>query len=401
MKFVDEAVISVEAGKGGNGCLSFRREKYVAKGGPDGGDGGDGGSVWIVADEALNTLVDYRFQRHYHAPNGEPGRGRDCTGHKGEDILLKVPVGTTVIDEDTLEALGDMTEPGMRLKVVQCGFHGLGNTRFKSSTNRAPRQTTKGSPGESRNIKLELKVLADVGLLGLPNAGKSTFVRAVSAAKPKVADYPFTTLVPNLGVVRIGQDRSFVVADIPGLIEGAAEGAGLGIRFLKHLARTRLLLHLVDMTPWVDMDPAVAAQVIITELEKFSPALAQRERWLVLNKLDLVPEEEQEARCQAVVDALNWQGPVYRISAIGKEGTMQVCRDIMELIETRAHEEAEDEEKAREELAIKAQLEAEARERLRTFRLDQKARRLAGEDVEDWDDDFDDDDYDVEVEYVP
>jgi GTP-binding protein len=401
MKFVDEAVISVEAGKGGNGCLSFRREKYVAKGGPDGGDGGDGGSVWIVADEALNTLVDYRFQRHYHAPNGEPGRGRDCTGHKGEDILLKVPVGTTVIDEDTLEALGDMTEPGMRLKVVQCGFHGLGNTRFKSSTNRAPRQTTKGSPGESRNIKLELKVLADVGLLGLPNAGKSTFVRAVSAAKPKVADYPFTTLVPNLGVVRIGQDRSFVVADIPGLIEGAAEGAGLGIRFLKHLARTRLLLHLVDMTPWVDMDPAVAAQVIITELEKFSPALAQRERWLVLNKLDLVPEEEQEARCQAVVDALNWQGPVYRISAIGKEGTVQVCRDIMELIETRAHEEAEDEEKAREELAIKAQLEAEARERLRTFRLDQKARRLAGEDVEDWDDDFDDDDYDVEVEYVP
>ncbi|MCW8884138.1 MAG: GTPase ObgE [Motiliproteus sp.] len=398
MKFVDEVVISVEAGKGGNGCLSFRREKYIAKGGPDGGDGGDGGSVYIKADSGCNTLVDYRFQRRYRAQNGDSGKGRDCTGPKGEDVVLRVPVGTTVIDEDTLEVLCDLTEDGQVEKVAQGGFHGLGNTRFKSSVNRAPRQTTNGTPGESRNIKLELKVLADVGLLGLPNAGKSTFIRAVSAAKPKVANYPFTTLVPNLGVVRIGQDRNFVIADIPGLIEGAAEGAGLGIRFLKHLARTRLLLHLVDMAPWDGVEPAESAKVIINELEKFSPALASQERWLVLNKLDLVPEDEREERCQAVIDALDWQGPVFKIAAISQQGTEQACQAVMNYIEERQMLEAEDEQLAQAEADRKALLEEEARERLRHYR-EQMRNRKSGEVEEDWDD-FDDDDYDIEVEYV-
>lgn len=250
MKFVDEATIFVEAGKGGNGCVSFRREKYIPKGGPDGGDGGDGGSIFVVADENVNTLIDFRYIRRYSAENGENGRGRDMTGKAGEDLLMVLPVGTSVIDIDSGETLCDLTEVGEKIKIAQAGFHGLGNTRFKSSVNRAPRQSTNGSLGESRNIKLELKVLADVGLLGLPNAGKSTYIRAVSAAKPKVADYPFTTLVPNLGVVRVGHSRSFVVADIPGIIEGASEGAGLGIRFLKHLVRTRILLHIVDMAPY-------------------------------------------------------------------------------------------------------------------------------------------------------
>ncbi len=398
MKFVDEVVISVEAGKGGNGCLSFRREKYVAKGGPDGGDGGDGGSVFVEADSGCNTLVDYRFQRRYRAESGEPGRGRDCTGAKGQDLVLKVPVGTTIIDEDTLEVLCDLTEDGQCEKIAQGGFHGLGNTRFKSSVNRAPRQTTNGSAGESRNVKLELKVLADVGLLGLPNAGKSTFIRAVSAAKPKVANYPFTTLVPNLGVVSIERDRSFVVADVPGLIEGAAEGAGLGIRFLKHLARTRLLLHLVDMAPWDGVEPGEAARKIARELEKFSPALAQQERWLVLNKLDLVPEEERDERCNAVIEALGWQGPVFRVAAISKDGTEAVCQAVMRYIEERREAEAEDEELALAEQQRKALLEEEARERLRRYREEMRSRKSA--DDEDWDD-FDDDDYDVDVEYVP
>ncbi len=401
MKFVDETVISVEAGKGGDGCLSFRREKYVAKGGPDGGDGGDGGCVWLLADDSLNTLVDYRFQRRYRAQNGSPGQGRNCTGQKGEDQVLRVPVGTTVVDEDTLEVLGDLTKAGQELKVAQGGFHGLGNTRYKSSINRAPRQTSKGTIGESRNLKLELKVLADVGLLGLPNAGKSTFIRAVSAAKPKVADYPFTTLVPNLGVVSIERDRSFVVADIPGLIEGAAEGAGLGIRFLKHLARTRLLLHLVDMSPWDESDPADSAQVIIHELEKFSPALAERERWLLLNKVDLLPEDEREARCRAVVEKLGWTGPVFELSALNKEGTQSVCFDVMQYIEERQQLESEDEALAAAEAESKARLEAEARERLRRFREERHASGDADDLDDDFDDDFDDDDYDVEVTYVP
>lgn len=326
MKFVDEATIIVEAGKGGHGCLSFRREKYVPKGGPDGGDGGDGGSVYLEAEESLNTLIDYRFQRKHKAQNGEPGSGRNCTGNKGEDLVLPVPVGTTVVDMDTHEVLGDLTHAGQRLKVAQGGFHGLGNTRFKSSVNRAPRQTTKGSEGELRNLRLELKVLADVGLLGMPNAGKSTFIRSVSAARPKVADYPFTTLVPNLGVVSVQAHQSFVIADIPGLIEGAAEGAGLGIRFLKHLVRTRLLLHLVDVAPYDGSSPADAVRAIEHELEKFSETLANRPRWLVLNKVDMVAEEDRDAHCQAIIDELGWQGPVFRISALSGEGTKSLAQ---------------------------------------------------------------------------
>ncbi|WP_415904616.1 Obg family GTPase CgtA [Neptuniibacter sp. QD48_55] len=397
MKFVDEAVITVEAGKGGNGCMSFRREKYIPKGGPDGGDGGDGGSVYFEADENLNTLIDYRFTRHYKAANGQSGMGRNCTGAKGEDQVLRVPVGTTIIDTDTDEILADMTEIGQVEKIAQGGFHGLGNTRFKSSVNRAPRQTTKGSMGETRNLKLELKVLADVGLLGLPNAGKSTLIRAVSAAKPKVADYPFTTLVPNLGVVRIEKHRSFVIADIPGIIEGAAEGAGLGIRFLKHLARNRILLHLVDMAPWDGVSPEEAAAVAVGELEKFSQTLADQPRWLVLNKLDMVPEEEREARCQAVIDELQWEGPVYRISALSQQGTDDMMRDIQAFLDHRLEAIEEDPSILEQEQQIREQVDAEARERIEQMRADMRARR-EGDDLDD--DDFDDDDYDVEVEYV-
>lgn len=397
MKFVDEAVITVEAGKGGNGCMSFRREKYIPKGGPDGGDGGDGGSVYFEADENLNTLIDYRFTRHYKAANGQSGMGRNCTGAKGEDQVLRVPVGTTIIDTDTDEILADMTEIGQVEKIAQGGFHGLGNTRFKSSVNRAPRQTTKGSIGETRNLKLELKVLADVGLLGLPNAGKSTLIRAVSAAKPKVADYPFTTLVPNLGVVRIEKHRSFVIADIPGIIEGAAEGAGLGIRFLKHLARNRILLHLVDMAPWDGVSPEEAAAVAVGELEKFSQTLADQPRWLVLNKLDMVPEEEREARCQAVIDELQWEGPVYRISALSQQGTDDMMRDIQAFLDHRLEAIEEDPSILEQEQKIREQVDTEARERIEQMRAEMRARR-EGDDLDD--DDFDDDDYDVEVEYV-
>jgi len=342
MKFVDEATIRVQAGKGGNGCVSFRREKYIPFGGPDGGDGGDGGSVFLEVDPNLNTLADFRFQRSYKAENGQPGMGKERTGKGGSDKVIMVPPGTLVYDMDTEEQLGDLTAPGDRLKVAQGGFHGLGNTRYKSSTNRAPRQSTPGTPGEIRMLRLELKVLADVGLLGLPNAGKSTFIRSVSSAKPKVADYPFTTLVPNLGVVSVEAHRSFVVADIPGLIEGAAEGAGLGIRFLKHVARTRLLLHLVDVAPIDGADPVDSVNTIVHELEKFSPDLAARDRWLVLNKLDLVPEDEREALCADIVKRLNWQGPVYRISAISGEGTRALSYDIMEYLES--HKEVEEAE---------------------------------------------------------
>jgi len=395
MKFVDEATIIVEAGKGGHGCLSFRREKYVPRGGPDGGDGGDGGSVFLEADSALNTLIDYRFQRKYKARNGEPGSGRNCTGIKGEDLVLPVPVGTTVVDMDTHEVLGDLTQEGQRLKVAQGGFHGLGNTRFKSSVNRAPRQTTKGSEGEARNLRLELKVLADVGLLGLPNAGKSTFIRSVSAARPKVADYPFTTLVPNLGVVSVQAHQSFVIADIPGLIEGAAEGAGLGIRFLKHLVRTRLLLHLVDVAPFDGSSPAEAVRAIVHELEKFSETLASRPRWLVLNKVDMVAEDDREAHCQAIVDELGWNGPVFRISALSGEGTRPLVQAVMRWIEEQAEQEAENPEVAEREAARRRQMDEEARARIEAER---QARRAAREDD---DDDFDDDDYDVEVVYAP
>jgi GTP-binding protein len=398
MKFVDETSIRVQAGKGGNGCLSFRREKYIARGGPDGGDGGDGGSVYLEADSALNTLVDFRFQRQFRADSGEGGRGRNCTGKSGEDLVLMVPVGTTVLDEDSGEVLGDLSHPGRRLMVARGGFHGLGNTRFKSSTNRAPRQTTPGSDGEQRNLCLELKLLADVGLLGLPNAGKSTLIRAISAARPKVADYPFTTLVPNLGVVKIQAHRSFVVADIPGLIEGASDGAGLGIRFLRHLTRNRILLHLVDMAPFDQSDPAEAALSIVRELERFSPALARRERWLVLNKTDLLDADELQERRAAVIQALDWQGPVYEIAAINGAGTTPLCGDIMVQLETWKELEREDADAAEDEQSRQRELQAEARERIQTLRL--QGRQAADAEAEAEEDDFDDDD-DVEIEYAP
>lgn len=334
MKFVDEATIKVIAGDGGNGCVSFRREKFIPFGGPDGGDGGDGGSVWLEAREDLNTLADFRATRTFQAQSGQKGMSRDMTGRGGDDLIVHVPVGTSVTDVDTREQLGDLVTVGQRLKVAQGGFHGLGNTRFKSSVNRAPRQSTPGSPGERRTLKLELKVIADVGLLGMPNAGKSTLIRAVSAARPKVADYPFTTLYPNLGVVSVGLGRSFVMADIPGLIEGASEGQGLGIRFLKHLQRTRLLLHLVDVAPHEGGgDPVTEARAIAQELENFSPELARRERWLVLNKIDLLPAEEREARCREIANGLNWTGPVFRISGLAGEGTEALCQKIMTRLE--------------------------------------------------------------------
>jgi len=398
MKFVDEASINVHAGNGGNGAMSFRREKYVARGGPDGGDGGDGGSVIIEADDAVNTMVDYRFQRNYRAASGKTGAGRNCTGASGEDLVLRVPVGTTIIDEDIGEVLGDLSVARQRLVVAQGGFHGLGNTRFKSSTNRAPRQTTPGSEGEQRSLKLELKVLADVGLLGLPNAGKSTLIRAVSSAKPKVADYPFTTLVPNLGVVKVEDHRSFVVADIPGLIEGASEGAGLGIRFLKHLTRNRILLHLVDMAPFDESDPAEAALSIVRELERFSPTLAQRERWLVLNKSDLLDEETFAMRRDAVLEALAWQGPVYSVAAIRAEGTAAMCGDLMTYLEECRARELADPELAEAESELQTRMQEEARQRIEDLRA---LRRQEARDArDDSDDDFDDDDFDVEVEYV-
>ncbi|HSH40820.1 MAG TPA: Obg family GTPase CgtA [Arenicellales bacterium] len=334
MKFVDEATIKVAAGDGGNGCVSFRREKYIPFGGPDGGDGGDGGNVFIEADESINTLVDFRYARRFQAERGENGRSRNCTGAGGEDRVIRVPVGTMVYDHGTGELIGDLTVAGQRLQVAQGGWHGIGNTRFKSSTNRAPRQATPGTPGEQRELRLELKLLADVGLLGMPNAGKSTLIRAVSAARPKVADYPFTTLYPNLGVVRLAQHQSFVVADIPGLIEGAAEGAGLGVRFLKHLARTRLLLHLLDVSPFGGSgDPVGDARRIVTELEKYSPELAARPRWLILNKLDLLPADERTARCDEIIAGLGWDGPVFRISAATGEGTDDLVKAVMAYLE--------------------------------------------------------------------
>jgi GTP-binding protein len=395
MKFVDEVSINVQAGKGGNGCLSFRREKYIERGGPDGGDGGDGGSIVVEADEALNTLVDYRFTRNYRAGSGESGRSRNCTGKSADDLVLRVPVGTTIIDEDLGEVLGDLSASGQRLVVAQGGFHGLGNTRYKSSTNRAPRQTSPGSEGEFRSLKFELKVLADVGLLGLPNAGKSTLIRAVSSAKPKVADYPFTTLVPNLGVVSIESHRSFVMADIPGLIEGASEGAGLGIRFLKHLTRNRILLHLVDMAPYDGVEPAEAAWTIVRELEHFSPTLAQRERWLVLNKSDLLDEETFALRRSALLAALDWQGPVYSISAIKSEGTAALCGDLMNYLETCREREAADPQLAVAERELQHAMQDEARQRIEELRATLRARSRDEDDL----DDDDDDDFDVEVEY--
>ena len=394
MKFVDEASIEVYAGNGGNGCVSFRREKYIPKGGPDGGDGGDGGSVLLRGDDALNTMIDYRYSRRFRADNGESGKGRNCTGRGGDDLVLPVPIGTTVLDEDTGEILGDIREHGQDLLVAQGGFHGLGNTRFKSSVNRAPRQSTPGSSGEMRRLKLELKVLADVGLLGLPNAGKSTFIRAVSAATPKVADYPFTTLIPNLGVVKVDAYRSFVVADIPGLIEGASEGAGLGIRFLKHLTRNRILLHIVDVAPLDESDPAEAALSIVRELERFSPTLAARPRWLVLNKTDLLSPDQLAERRKAVLAALAWTGPVYEIAAITREGTGPLSGDLMTCIETFKAAEADDPEALALEQEIQTRMQQEARDRIESLRSARASARKAQRDQ-----DLDDDDDEVDVEY--
>ncbi|GAJ88371.1 GTPase Obg, partial [Erwinia amylovora NBRC 12687 = CFBP 1232] len=338
MKFVDEATILVVAGDGGNGCVSFRREKYIPRGGPDGGDGGDGGDVYMQADENLNTLIDYRFEKSFRAERGQNGQSRDCTGKRGNDILIKVPVGTRIIDQGTGETLGDMTHHQQKMMVAKGGWHGLGNTRFKSSVNRTPRQKTMGTPGEKRDLQLELMLLADVGMLGLPNAGKSTFIRAVSAAKPKVADYPFTTLVPSLGVVRMDSEQSFVVADIPGLIEGASDGAGLGIRFLKHLERCRVLLHTIDLAPIDESDPVENARIILGELEKYSDKLFQKPRWLVFNKVDLLDEEEAESRAKAIAEALGWTDKYYLISAANRTGVNALCWDVMAFIKANPKE---------------------------------------------------------------
>ena len=330
MKFVDEATIRVQAGNGGQGALSFRREKYVERGGPDGGDGGHGGSVYLVADPAMNTLADFRVVRKFRAESGRGGAGRNKTGRSGQDLDVNIPCGTVVHDVDTGELIADLTETGQRQKVAEGGRAGLGNTRFKSSINRAPRKITRGTPGEGRHLSLELKVLADVGLLGMPNAGKSTLISAMSEAKPRIADYPFTTLHPNLGVVRVGRLQSFVMADIPGLIEGAADGAGLGIRFLKHLQRTRILLHLVDIAPIGESaDPAESVRAIERELAKFSVELAARPRWLVINKLDLLDSEAFDKAKQRLIDDLGWQGTHFEVSAATGQGTVALAQAVM------------------------------------------------------------------------
>ncbi len=337
MKFIDEARIQVKAGDGGRGMASFRREKFVPEGGPDGGDGGRGGSIIAIADRNINTLIDYRFARIHRAKNGEPGRGSDQYGKGADDVILRMPVGTVVVDEITGETLADLARDGEKVVLAKGGEGGLGNLHFKSSTNRAPRQYTTGVEGEERELKLELKVLADVGLLGMPNAGKSTFIRAVSNARPKVADYPFTTLHPNLGVVRATDTVDFVIADVPGLIAGAADGAGLGIQFLKHLQRTHLLLHLVDLAPYDEaVDPVADARAIVGELKKYDKALYAKPRWLVLNKIDLIPSlAERERRVKDVVRRLRWKGPVFTISAMSGDGCRSLCREIGEYLAQR------------------------------------------------------------------
>ncbi|QOW23803.1 Obg family GTPase CgtA [Lysobacter sp. H23M47] len=362
MKLVDEAEIQVSAGNGGNGCVGFRREKYIPLGGPDGGDGGAGGSVWLEADENLNTLVDFRHQRRFRAQRGEDGRGRQMYGKGGEDTVITVPVGTVVVNVETDEVIGDMVTHGERLLVAQGGKGGLGNMHFKTSVNRAPRKALPGLPGEERELKLELKLLADVGLLGFPNAGKSTLIRAVSAATPKVADYPFTTLYPNLGVVSVEKYRSFVIADIPGLIEGAADGAGLGAQFLRHLQRTRLLLHLVDVAPMeggVEMSPTDQVRAIERELEKHDPELLAKPRWLVFNKSDLLPEDEREKLVQDIVDELGWQDRWFLASAIGREGTWPIMLEIMAFFDRQKA----DEQEAASEAAAQARADADAARR--------------------------------------
>jgi GTP-binding protein len=329
MKFVDEATIEFAAGNGGAGCVSFRREKFIPFGGPNGGDGGRGGSVYAVADRNINTLIDYRYTRRFDARNGEAGRGSDQFGAAGEDILLRMPVGTIITDTETETVMAELLEHGEKVLLAKGGDGGFGNLHFKTSTNRAPRQKTPGWPGQAFKVKLELRVLADVGLLGMPNAGKSTLIAAISNARPKIADYPFTTLHPNLGVVRVGPERSFVVADIPGLIEGASEGAGLGHQFLRHLQRTRLLLHIIDMAPFDDdVDPVAQARAIVKELKKYDPKLHAKPRWLVLNKLDMVPKEERDALCKDFVRRLRWKGPVFQVSALAREGLQPLLEAI-------------------------------------------------------------------------
>lgn len=385
MKFVDEARIKVDAGDGGNGVIGFRTEKYIPRGGPNGGDGGDGGDVYLQADENLNTLIDFRFVRFYSAGRGENGQVRDCTGARGKDEVIKVPVGTRCRDDETGEIIGDLTKHGQKLMVAKGGYHGLGNARFKTSTNRAPRQKTDGTPGETRHLLLELLLLADVGMLGLPNAGKSTFIRSVSAAKPKVADYPFTTLIPNLGVVSMGHGSSFVIADIPGLIEGASDGAGLGTRFLRHLERCRVLLHMIDLLPADGSDPAENALIILDELKKHSPKLAEKPRWLIFNKIDLLLEDEAEEVMQRVRDALEWDGPEYKIAAISKTGTEQVCRELSDYIDELPQQESIEEERQQ----VEFQWDDYHQSAIETLEGDL--------DDDDWDDD---DDEMMEVIYV-
>ena len=354
MKFVDEAVITVFAGNGGNGCISFRREKFIPLGGPDGGDGGSGGSIWLEADENLNTLIDFRHERQFRGQHGQNGMGREMYGKAGEDVVIRVPIGTEVINVATDEIIGDLTEHGLRLLVAKGGQGGMGNVHFKSSTTRAPRRASTGTPGEERDLRLEMKLLADVGLLGFPNAGKSTFIRAVSAATPKVADYPFTTLHPNLGVVSVEAYRSFVIADIPGIIEGAAEGAGLGALFLRHVQRTRVLLHLVDMAPFDEaIDPAEQVRAIENELRKYDPGMLEKPRWLVMNKGDLLSEDERNERAAAIVKALDWQGPWFVVSAIGREGTWPIMLKIQQFFDDQKHAAAE----AAEDVAARAEMQ--------------------------------------------
>lgn len=409
MRFIDEAVVTVKAGDGGNGIASFRREKYVPRGGPDGGDGGSGGDVYVIADDNTNTLVDYRYTRRYDAMRGENGHSKNCSGKGSDDIFLPVPIGTTVIDTETDEVIGDMTEIGQTQLIAKGGDGGLGNTHFKSSTNQAPRKATSGFEGELKVLKLELKVVADVGLIGLPNAGKSTFIRQVSAARPKVADYPFTTLVPNLGVVDIGRHRSFVMADIPGLIEGASEGAGLGIRFLKHVARTRRLLHIVDVQPIDGTDPVNNARIILNELERFSPELANLPQILVLNKIDqIIDEEELDELCTHIVAELGWTNPVFRTSTLTGTGVDPIKYHLMNEIELERERELEDPVFAEAQKQRFERLEIEVRRNTEAQREAYRAARRAQREGTDLPDDnsidneyFDDDDDGVEVVYVP
>ncbi len=399
MQFIDESTIWVEAGKGGNGALSFRREKYIPKGGPDGGDGGDGGSVYLLADEQLNTLVDFRFQPRYKAKNGQPGSGRNKTGAAGEDMYVKVPVGTTVLDEETLENLGDLTEAGETLLVAGGGRRGLGNARFKSSTNRAPRKTVPGSPGEQRRLRLQLKLLADVGIIGLPNAGKSTLIGQISAANPKVADYPFTTLVPTLGVVRVGHEASFVVADIPGLIEGAAQGQGLGAQFLRHVARSRVLVHLVDVAPPDGTPVLEQIELVEAELGNYAPAMLEKEIWIVLSKIDQLDDEARRTLLETVQRAYP-ERRVLAVSALGDEGLDALVNGLMASILAFRQRLAEDAQFADSVDAFDARLTDQVMRAALEVRPIKGSTTAAADDADEQDEDDDGDEDDVEVVYV-